>query len=56
MAKYFGEVPFFSMVAYDKNEEENGKTCLEKRLWAKWLRMLGKGGGNRVFWHAEKKT
>ena len=53
--EYFGEVPnIFSLVTPEKSEK--WKTCLQKPLWAKWLRMLGKNGDHHVNFHVEKHS
>ena len=51
--EYFGEVPnIFSLVTSEKVKKRIA--CLQKPLWAKWLRMLGENEDNHVIFHAEK--
>ena len=51
LPEYFGEVPFFSGHLW---KSEKMQKCLQKPLWAKWLRMLGENEGRHVIFHAEK--
>ena len=50
--EYFGEVPFFSLVTSEKVKK--AKTCLQKPLWAKSLRILEKKRRSPLYFSRRK--
>ena len=52
--EYFGEVRSIFLWSPLKSGKKSGKRCLQKLIWAKWLRILGESQGHHVIFYAEK--